>query len=223
MREAIRDFLTLLKTEFGQYLIPRALPVTTARNQWILPDGTVLEVGDIFLGRLLGLRSFADAGDINRPIEPRHWPEIVARLQGNRRPQPLEVLLASARRECDPDLGNPRLALIEAVTVLEAEVKELVALQLLRHGIDRTVAARIVQDTPLADLAAAWIRRELAPRAAAVDQARYDRCAVAIRECNDLIRHERDDLSPGRARQHVDALGDLARRARAARDAETSR
>ena len=97
MREAIRDFLTLLKTEFGQYLIPRTLPVTTARNQWILPDGTVREVGDIFLSRLLGLRSFADAGDINRPIEPRHWPDIAARLEGNRRPQPLEVLLASAR------------------------------------------------------------------------------------------------------------------------------
>ena len=50
MREAIRDFLTLLKTEFGQYLVPRTLPVTTARNQWILR-----------------MERYARSGNISRP------------------------------------------------------------------------------------------------------------------------------------------------------------
>ena len=223
MREAIRDFLTVLKTEYGQLLIPRTWPITTARNEWVLPDGSRREVAEVFVDRLLGLRSFADAGDINTLVEPHHWPEIAARLAAGRRPPALEVLLASARGECDPDLGNPRLALIEAVTVLEAEVKKLVALRLRSHGIGRAAAARVVRETPLADLAAAWIRGEAGLRATAADQAHYDRCAEAIRECHVLIRHERDDLSPGRARQHVDALGELARRARAARQADRAR
>lgn len=219
LREAIRGFLAVLRIEYGQYLIPGSLPVTTARNQWVLPGGMVREVGDIFLDRLLGLRSWADAGDISRLIEPHHWPAISARLQTDRRSPFFEVLLASARGECDPDLGNPRSALIEAVAALEVEVKKLATLRLQGHGIANASAARIVRDTPLAELTAAWIRRELGPRATAADRARYDRCAEAIRECNDLIRHESDDLSAGRVLQHVDALGELARRARAAREA----
>jgi hypothetical protein len=42
-----------ITSENGQYLIPGTLPVTTARNHWVLSGGMVRDVGDIFLDRLL--------------------------------------------------------------------------------------------------------------------------------------------------------------------------
>jgi hypothetical protein len=223
IRQALLRFLTILKVEYGQYLIPGTLPATTARKYWILSGGMVRDAGDIFLDRLLRLRSWADPGDISTLIEPYHWPEITARLEVGSQPPFSEVLLASARGECDPGLGNPRLALIEAVAALEVEVKKLMTLRLQGHGISKTAVDRIVRETPLADLATAWVRRELGPRAAEMDQALYGRCAEAIHERNELIHHERRNLSPGRVLQHIVALGKLARLAREVREADMPR
>jgi hypothetical protein len=212
-----------LKVEYGQYLVPGALPFTTARSHWILANGRVREVGNIFLHRLLRLRSWDHPGNISKLIESHHWPEITVKLEAGSQPPFSEVLLASAQGECDPGLGNPRLALIEAVAGLEVEVKKLMTLRLQGYGISRTAVDRIVRETPLADLATAWIRRELGQRAAEVDQALYRRCAEAIHERNELIHHERPNLSPGRVLQHVEVLGKLTRLAREVREAETPR
>jgi hypothetical protein len=223
IREAILGFLTILRVEYGQYLIPGTLPVLTARKHWVLSGGMVRDVGDIFLDRLLRLRSWADPGDISKLIEPHHWPEIAARLEAGGQPPFSEVLLASAKGECDPHLGNPRLALIEAVAALEVEVKKLMTLRLQGYGVSRTGVDRIVRETPLADLATTWIRRELGQRAPEMDQVNYGRCAEAIHERNALIHHERRNLSPDRALQHVEVLSKLSRLAREVREAETPR
>jgi hypothetical protein len=223
LRKAIRDFLTILRIEYGQYLIPSTLPSTTGRKHWVLSSGIMREVGDIFLDRLLGLRRWGSPGNISKLIESHHWPDITARLEAGSQPPFSEVLLASAKGECDPDLGNPRLALIEAVAGLEVEVKQLMALRLQDYGISKTAVDRIVRETPLADLATNWIRRELGERAAELDQALYRRCAEAIHERNDLIHNERPNLSPGRALQHLEVLGKLTRLAREVRESETSR
>jgi hypothetical protein len=180
----------------------------------------VREVGNIFLDRLLRLHSWDNPGDISKLIEPHHWHEITARLEAAIQPPFSEVLLASAQGECDPGLGNPCLALIEAVAGLEIEVKKLMTLRLQGYGINRTAVDRIIRETPLVDLATAWIRRELGQRTAEVDQALYRRCAEAIHERNELIHHERANLSPGRALQHVEVLGKLTRLAREVREAE---
>jgi hypothetical protein len=223
IKEVIRDFLIILKVEYGQYLVPSALPYTTAGSHWILADGMVYTVGNIFLDRLLRLRSWDNAGSMSTLIESHHWSEITARLEVGSQPPFSEVLLASAKGECDPGLGNPRLALIEAVAGLEMEVKKLMTLRLKGYGISRTAVDRIVRETPLADLATAWIQRELGQHAAEVDQMLYRRCAEAIHERNELIHHERPNLSLGRALQHVEVLGKLTRLAREVREAETLR
>jgi len=101
IRGTIVHFLTILRVGYGQYLIPDGLPVSTARKHWVLPGGTEREVSDTFLARLLGLRRWDDPGDINEPIQPQHWPEIAARLGARRAPPFSELLLASARGQCE--------------------------------------------------------------------------------------------------------------------------
>ena len=209
-----------MKAEYGQYLVPDGFPITTGRNHWGLPGGAVRPVADIFVDRLLGFRSWADAGDLNDVIEPHHWAQLTARLGADRRPPLLEVLLASAKGECDPDLGNPRLALMEAVGALEAEIQKLVTLRLQRHGIGQAEANGIVRRTPLEDLVTAWTRHKLRRRAEPVDQALHHRCAEALRVRRDITRHGGRDLAPGLAREYVEALGRLARLARGVRTGE---
>jgi hypothetical protein len=223
IKKAIRDFLAILRVEYGQYLIPGTLPTTTGRKHWILSNGMTHEVGDIFLDRLLGLRRWDSPGGISKLIESHHWPDITAKLEAGSQSPFSEVLLASAKGECDPDLGNPRLALIEAVVGLEVEVKKLMTLRLQGYGISRTAIDRIVRETPLADLATTWIRRELGQRTVEMDQSLYRRCAEAIHERNELIHYERRNLSSGRALQHVEVLGKLIRLAREVRESEMSR
>jgi hypothetical protein len=207
--ETIVNFLTILRVGYGQYLIPRGLPVTTARNHWVLADGTRREVSDIFLDRLLGLRRWDDPGDINDALQPEHWPEIAARLGARRTPPFSEILLASALGQCDPDLGNPRLALVEAVGALEVEAQALMAVSARRNGVARPGA------TPHARLA--WIRQHLG-RAAGVDDALYRRCAQALRDRDALAEREVRALAPEQVRAHVEALGQLTRLARRVRE-----
>ena len=212
IRGTIVHFLTILRVGYGQYLIPDGLPVSTARKHWVLPGGAQREVSDSFLDRLLGLRRWYDPGDINEPVQPGHWPEIAARLGARRAPPFSELLLASARGQCDPELGNSRLALVEAVGALDAEARALMASRARSNGVGWTRAGR----TPRARLA--WIREQLGGPAGA-DEALYHRCMQAIRDHDDLAEREGCDLAPEEVRAHIEALGRLARLARRAREA----
>jgi hypothetical protein len=203
-------FLTILRIGYGQYLVPRGLPVTTARKHWVLAGGAQREVSDAFLDRLLGLRRWDAPGDINEPVQPEHWPEITARLGTRRAPPFSEVLLASARGQCDPELGNPRLALVEAVGALEVEARAIMSLSARRNGAGWPGA------TPHARLA--WIREQLGG-APGVTDALYRRCMQAIRDRDALAEQEGRDLAPEQVRAHVEALGRLTRLARRAREA----
>jgi hypothetical protein len=122
--------------------------------------------------------------------------------------------------ECDADLGNARLGLIEAVTALEVEVKKLMSLRLRLYGVSKSAVDRIVRETPLADLATAWIRRELQGLDSPADII-FQRCAEAIHERNELIHHERRAIAVSRARAHVEAIADVTRLARRAQLAPT--
>ena len=212
IRGTIVHFLTILRVGYGQYLIPDGLPVSTAQTHWVLPGGAQREVSDTFLARLLGLRRWDDPGDINEPIQPEHWPEIEARLGARRAPPFSEYLLASARGQCDPEQGNSRLALVEAVGALDAEARALMAFRARSNGVGWTRAGR----TPRARLA--WIREQLGG-AAGADEALYRRCVQAIRDHDDLAEREGCDLAPEEVRAHIEALGRLARLARRAREA----
>jgi hypothetical protein len=148
LRDVIIRFLRILKTSYGQTLLPD-LPVLTANTYWTLPDGLTRSVEDTLLDRLLSLRSWADAGDHVRPIEPTDWPRIGEALADNREPPFSEVLLASALGQCDPDLGNPRLAVIEAICALEIEVRDLLSLKLESLGLSSSAADRVMIVNPL--------------------------------------------------------------------------
>jgi hypothetical protein len=219
IRTSIVTFLRILKVDYGQYLLPDRFPVTTARNIWVMPDGRSDRVGDLFLDRLLSLRNWLAPGDVSQTVAPTAWREIGSKVEaGGERPFS-EILFASALGECDPDMGNPRLALIEAVAGLEVEVKKLITMRLKDYGLTRSGVDRLVRETPLVDLATGWIRRELGEQISEVPAEVWGRCAEAVHERNELIHHERARIGLDRARGHVEALAKVARLARRAREA----
>lgn len=201
------SFLRVLKVKYGQYILPDNPPSTTAANYWMLRDST-RRVSDGFLSRLLGLRTWADPND-SKPLLPNQWNEIAQLVENGYEPAFSEILLASARGLCDPELGSPRLAMIEAVVALEIEIKKLMTIRLRGYGVSKSTVDRIVRETPLADLASVWIRREVAPDDPTIDDDVYRRCADAIHERNELIHHERRTIDPKRAREHIVALSQL--------------
>jgi hypothetical protein len=183
-------FLELLRLKYCQFLIPDKPKIHWTSGYWVLPlsvlspewrrkreegfagvmDGNLYNFGDSVHERVMpATRAFLDRIlprpeiDVSPTVKPEDWSEIADQItQGVfLKPELSEVLIATALGECDPRMGNPRLALVEAVVALEIEVKSLMKDALKQYGLSDTAIERLVQENPLADLTSAWVRREI--------------------------------------------------------------
>lgn len=220
LRGAILNFQLILRTRFNQYLVPDSLPIMFGGNGWTLPDGSYQHASNVFLSRLLGLRTWADPIGINLPVRAAQWEDVTILLRHTYEPPFVEILLASARAQCDPDMGNARLGLVEAVVALEIEVKRVIAITLSELRVPKNAVDRIVRETPLADLAAVWVRRAL-PQASEDDPI-FQLCANAVHERNECIHHQRRRIAPERVLSHIGAISKLVSKLRMAYPTEES-
>ena len=238
-------FFEILKVSYQQYLVPHR-PTVGWFGDWLfrediaksldthapaqsgllrrgtdgqLPEGTVRQISQAFIDRLFPSAPSPERVDYYKPVQPSAWSQIAQRVEDYavHKPTLSEILIATAHGQCDGELGSPRLGLIEAVVALEIEVKKLMHDSLARYGLSKSMIDKIVRSTPLADLVAVWILREM-PEEDWQDNTLHRRCAEAVHERNLLLHRERRGISVERARQHIRTIAELVDKARRKRE-----
>ncbi len=230
LQDAVYRFLEILRIQYHQHLIPDRPFINWLKGAWLVGSEIerfkeyaeeandyafrveyAHEILTAFLNQLFPTK--LESG-IVQAIKPSAWAGITNSIQSGDEPALSEVLIATAFGLCDPELGNPRLALIESVIALEIEVKKLMQAALKKYRISNNAIDRIVRETALADLVSVWIRREIWKGDEAEVSDLYEKCARAIHERNELVHRERRKISNERAREYINAISKLVEKAR---------
>ena len=197
----IHRLLELLRVEYGQFMIPDPPRYTWGQVYLRFPDGTSHGLSNEAVDRWLKPPRLTRQR-FSGTLDLAQWPAIPAALDAGWKPSLVELLLANARTECDPEFGNPRLAVIEAVTALEVVTKREMHRALSEFKVSKAAIDRIVRETSMADLVGVWLRPHVRPE----DFENLESCATAIRERNELVHHERRGIAFDRASEHIESI-----------------
>jgi hypothetical protein len=202
----VRRLLEILRVHHGQVVIPdpprygiRSVHIRFAAREDVSLSTEVI-------GRWLEVHTYGIQDFFGRPFEPVEWSEVAARFASEWKPSLIETLLANARSECERRFGNPRLAILEAATVVEILIKSAMTQILSPHAISPTAIDRIVRETSTADLVGIWLRPHVSSELFPL----LEDLAVGIRERNELLHHNRRTVSFERAEAFVGAVGRVA-------------
>lgn len=205
LNAVIRRLLEFLRIKHGQSAIPDPPRFTWRQVYFALPGGVAQSLSGEAVDEWLNVKPNSGTESLSSTLSLVEWPQIASALQAGWKPGLVDILLANARTECSVAFGNPRLAVIEAITALEIIIKRVMHVTLVRHDVSKSAIDRIVRETPMGDLVGIWLR----PYIPQSEFPTLEKCAEAIRDRNELIHHERRSLSFKRAVEHVSAVTSL--------------